>query len=221
MALRTLENLIADLNSRIGDESLEQDVATRWLQLGWQDSLDYYDWPFMKASATGTLASDTSDQTFSSVFSVTDFRRMVQLLVGTTEYSRIDWQDKDISSQSQVYAILPDLTGLMLPGSDGGSSTLKYIKEVQEISTGQTVAAPTASTTAVPSQYGKNFEEATLAAAAHRYFQNSLKPGMADYWIAQRNFYLDIVLDQIKRMSENDVIAFRAVDYNDSGDDAY
>lgn len=214
---RTLLQLQTELIVRVGDDTIDSDQSTVWVNDAWQECLEYYSWPFLKATATGTLASSTATQTFASVFSVTDFHQMVQLLVGGVEYGRIDWEDKDKSGWSQKYAIAPDLTGLVLPGSDGGSATLKYKKDLADLAGTQTVSAPTSTTTGVPSQYARPFEEGVIARAAVRFFQNALKPGLADYWQSQSNFYLDQIIDQNIKLSTNDEVHFQTPFYNESG----
>lgn len=216
---RNLTKLQAELISRVGDEAIDSDQSISWINSSWQECLEYHDsgWPFTIATASGTLVSDTSAQTFSSVFSVTDFNYMNQLIVNGVKYTRIEWTDKDLSGQSQVYAIAPDLSGIVLPGSDGGPAIMKYVKDVPNLSGVYTVETPSATTTCVPSQYSNPFEEAVIAGAAIRFFQNSLKPGMADYWQSQRNFYLDNIIDSNTKLSGDDVIAFIPPFYNESG----
>lgn len=216
---KTLPQLQTELISRVGDDTIDSDQSTFWLNAAWQECLSYKPggWPFLKSTATGTLASSTAAQTFSSVFSVSNFDMMVQLLVGTVPYSRVDWEDKNLSGQSQVYAVSPDLTGLVLPGGDGGSATIKYIRSLSDLASSATVSVPASGETGVPSQYAKAFEEAVVAGAAVRFFQNALKPGMADYWQSQRNFYLDNIIDDNSKLSTNDTVQWNSPFYNESG----
>ena len=216
---RTLPQLQTELISRVGDETIDSDQSVAWINSSWQECLEYHEqgWPFLNASASGTLASSTATQTFSSVFSVTDFNYMTQLVVNDIPYTRVNWTDKDLSGQSQVYAISPDLTGIVLPGADGGTATLKYIKDMPALTGTFTLAAPSLTATGVTSQYVDQFEEAVIAGAAVRFFQNSLKPGMADYWQSQRNFYLDNIIDSNTKLAGDDVIAWQSPLYNESG----
>jgi hypothetical protein len=218
---RTLSQLLSELNTRVGDDPIDEDISTNWTNTAWQEALAYYPWPFLKASAAGTLASDTSNQDFSNVFSVSDFGRMVQLLVGDIEYTRVDWEDKDKSSHSQVYALLPDMTGIVIPGSDGGDAIMKYIKHLPDIDGGQTVNSPQTGTTGVPVHYTRQFEEAVVAGAATRYFQNALKPGVADYWQSQRDFYLDQILEDFQRGSTADEVKFFTQGFNGTGTEEF
>jgi hypothetical protein len=213
---RTLGNLQNELIVRVGDDTIDTDTSAGWLNASWQECLEYSPWSFRKNSATGTLASDTTTQTFSSIFSVTDFKRMVKLLMGTTPYGRVDWEDSFVS-QSGKYAIDPMMTGIKLPGSDGGSATLVYLRDIPNLAGSGTVVSPDGSANGVPTQWATQFEEATIAGAAVRFFQNALKPGMADYWLSQRNYYLDQVLDQLTTLSTEDQISFQTPSYNESG----
>lgn len=220
MAARTLSQLQTELISRVGDETIDSDQSISWLNSSWQECLEYHEqgWPFLYATGAGTLASVTTAQTFSSVFSVTDMNYMIQLVVNGVPYTRVNWTDKDISGQAQVYAISPDLTGIVLPGGDGGTATIKYIKDLPNlVLSTDTLSAPSLTTTGVTSQYVNAFEEAVIAGAAVRFFQNALKPGMADYWQSQRNFYLDNIIDSNTKLAGDDVIAWQSPIYNESG----
>lgn len=216
---RTREQLQSDLVYRIGDDTIDTDVSANLLNISWQEVLEYFVWPFRKSSATGTLASSNSLQTFSSVFGITDFKRMTKLLVGTnTEpYSRVDWEDSFDTSLTQRYAIDPNITGIKLPASDGGPATMLYVRHIPDISAGYTLVLPDGSVSGVPSQWIRQFEEAVIAGAAVRYFQNSLKFGSADYWQSQRNFYLDGVIDQLTTLSTEDQISIQTPLYNETG----
>lgn len=217
MAARTLAQLQTELNSRVGDESIGTDQSAAWLNSSWQETLEYDDWPFMVSTASGTLSSASTAQTFSSVFSVTNFNYMLQLVVNGVPYTRVNWSDKDLTGQSRVYAIAPDLSGIVLPGADGGTATMKYVRDVSNLSGTYTVEIPASGQVGVPSQYSYAFEEAVIAGAATRFFQNDLKPGLADYWQAQRNFYLDNIIESNTKLSGDDIIAFQPPLYNEIG----
>jgi hypothetical protein len=218
---RTLPQLQAELIVRIGDDTIDTDTSQSWINASWQEVLDYYPWPFLKAEATGALGGTTAAQTWSSVFSVTDFARGIQFLVGTTPMSRIDWEDKDLINTNLVYAITPDMTGFVTPGSETGTAKIKYIRNIPDLSGNVNITTPSVGVSGVPDPFHKAFEEAIIAGGATRFFQNAIKPGMADYWQSQRNFYLDSVIDQYIRLSTGDAVKVATLDYNERGHKAF
>jgi len=214
---RTLTNLQTDLNQRV-DDDIDQDNSKNWINASWQEALDYSAWPFLVNAVTGTLGGSTSQQTFSSVFSVTDFGRLHQFMVSNILFDRIDWVDKDFPGLSQKIAISPDNTGFVTPGGESGTAYMKYLRVISDLSmASDTLTAPASGESAVPTNWVKQFEEAVIAGAAARYFQQALKPNMAQYWQAQRDYYLDTIIDSFTRLSEGDAPAFRSVEYNEAG----
>lgn len=214
---RTLANLQTELNQRV-DDDIDTDNSQNWINAAWQEVLDYYPWPFLVNSVTGTLGGSTSSQTFSSVFSISNFGRLAQFMNNQVVFSRIDWQDKDRPGQYEVIAISPDNTSFITPGSETGTGYLKYIKTISDLMTATDTLTSIASAgeTGVPAGWVKQFEEAVVAGAAERYFQQALKPNMAQYWASKRDFYLDSIIDQMTRLSESDAPAFRPVQYNET-----
>lgn len=213
---RTLLNLQTELNQRV-DDDIDTDNSKNWLNASWQEVLDYYPWPFLVTAVTGTLGGSTASQSFSTVFSVTNLGRIFQFMVSNVIFSRIDWVDKDVTGQYQVIAISPDNASFVTPGSETGTGYLKYLKMVSDLSVaGDTLSAIGATETGVPTNWVKQFEEAVIAGAATRYFQQALKPNMAQYWASQRDYYLDGIVDQFTRLSEGDMPAFRPVAYNET-----
>lgn len=211
---RTLSNLQTELNQRV-DDDIDTDNSMNWLNAAWQEALDYHPWPFLVGAVTGTLGATTATQTFSSVFGVSDFGRLHQFMVSQVPFSRIDWVDKDIPGQNNVLAISPDNTGFVTPGAESGSAYMKYIKVLSDLqNANNTLTTPASGENGVPTPWVKQFEEAIVAGAAKRYFEQALKPSLAQYWAAQRDYYLDSVIDQFTRLSEGDAPAFRATDYN-------
>jgi hypothetical protein len=214
---RTLTQLQEELNRRV-DDTVDTDVSKQWLNVSWQEALDYYPWPFLVASVTGTLGGVTTTQTFSSVFSVTNVARIAALMANDVIFTRVDWTDKDISGQSYVYALDPDMTGFVTPGAETGTAYLKYVKTLSNLdAASDTLSAPASGEEGVPNPWVDQFEEALISGAAARYYEQAQKPGLSTYWRGQRDNYLDSIIEAVTRLSTSDAVQFRTPDFNESG----
>jgi len=129
-----LSTLRAEIEARTEDSSISSTQIDRWINMGIKQWANRADWPsLVEQDSTTTTTADTQEYSLP-----TDFKKMISVRIsdstgGTepdaTEYSFIEYKDKNISSQGMWYYLNPDDATIGLvptPPTTGLTVYLKY-----------------------------------------------------------------------------------------------
>lgn len=196
----TVREMITELTSR-ADTVLTDATWLSWLNLAYNETqarlVNVQDTTILKKTTTTTVAGQ------GNYTLPTGFVKPVKLLVGTTEYGRIDYDSSADSSLSQKYYI--DILNneyviISTPTTSGDTITLFYESEITDLS----------ADTDEP-YFPKSYHELLIDGAMHRYHEYEKEMGKAAYYAAKYQNKLVDLERFLARYSRNDVISMKTL----------
>lgn len=181
------------------DDVVDDSQKTRWANLTYQQIIASYDnWPFMRATTSTTTIASQQEYLLP-----TDFAKPIKLIVNTTQYDRIDYEDRNMSGLSQKYYIKPsqDYYGLVSsPTTSGDTIYLEYIKDLTEFNadTDYPVFEP-------------RFHELLVYGMMERYHEKETAMGKAAFYRQQYTNLLAQMISYYTRYGKDDIIRMQTL----------
>lgn len=130
-----LVELRNEVQVRTEDSSLDSNKIDRWIDQGIKQWAGRFDWPSLITSYSGdTTTSGTTEYSLQS-----EVRKVISMRVGTsetdsTEYSYIDYKNKNVSTNGNYYYIIGNSYGLIpTPSTTGIGIFYKYYEMPSEL----------------------------------------------------------------------------------------
>lgn len=180
------------------DDILNEGTKGNWVNQAYKRVLGaYQQWPFLKAENTDTTVDGTATYNLPS-----DFSKPIDLWVGSTEYSRVDYEDRLNPGLNMVYYINPGQSTYTLipaPTSSGSTITLNYISTITDLASGEDSPV-----------FDERFHEILVYGAMERYHEREKEMSKAAFYNQQYRNLLSEAIDFYSRYGKDDVIRMQS-----------